>query len=71
MVLKGRAFGRVMAMSKAPSFDLARCGLEGCHWSELTSAGVYDALREHLQEEHGYSDEEWREARSRLMEGSR
>lgn len=57
-------------MSDPPSFDLARCKVGDCDWSRLTSVGVYDALREHLQEEHGYSDEDWREARSRLMEGT-
>lgn len=54
-------------MSDAPSFDLARCRVDGCDWSTLTSVGVYDALREHLQQEHDYSDQEWREARTRLM----
>lgn len=60
-------------MSDGPSFDVARCRLEDCDWSVLTSAGVYDELRQHLQDEHDYSDEEWAETRKRLMasEGDR
>lgn len=58
-------------MSDSPSFDMARCKIDGCEWSTLTSAGVYDKLREHLQEEHGYSDAEWREKRTELMEAKR
>lgn len=54
-------------MSDAPSFDVARCRLGDCDWSVLTSIGVYEKLREHMQEEHGYTDEEWAEARSELM----
>jgi hypothetical protein len=58
-------------MSDSPSFDMARCKIDDCEWSTLTSTGVYDALREHLQEEHDYSDEEWREKRTELMEAKR
>ncbi len=53
--------------SNAPSFDMARCRVDDCEWSTLTTAGIYDALRDHLQAEHDYTDEEWREARTRLM----
>lgn len=55
-------------MSDAPSFDMARCKVDDCDWSTLTSTGVYDELRRHLQEVHDYSDEEWLETRTRLME---
>jgi hypothetical protein len=58
-------------MSSSPSLDMARCKIEGCEWSTLTSTGVHDELREHLQDEHDYTDEEWREARSELMRAKR
>jgi hypothetical protein len=58
-------------MSDAPSFDLARCKVGDCDWSTLTSTGAYDKLREHLQEEHGYTDEDWQETRSELVRGGR
>lgn len=57
--------------SNAPSFDMARCRVDNCDWSTLTATGIYDALRDHLQAEHGYTDEEWREARTRLMRSKR
>lgn len=60
-----------MSSSSPPSFDAARCNVDGCEWSVLTSTGVYEEVREHLQDEHGYSDEEWRETRTRLMEAKR
>jgi hypothetical protein len=47
---------------------VARCRVDGCDWNTLTSTGVYDELREHLQDAHGYSDEEWQQARTDLME---
>jgi hypothetical protein len=58
-------------MSSPPSFDAARCTIDDCEWSTLTSTGVYDELREHLQSEHDYSDAEWREARTKLMRSKR
>lgn len=53
-----------------PSFHAIKCKLDGCEWSSLRSSWIrlYADMEEHMKEEHGYSESEWEDARSRLQE---
>ena len=57
--------------TEPPSFHAANCRLDDCEWSTLRSSmiQIYADLEDHLKQEHGYTEEQWRESRSELAAG--
>lgn len=55
-------------MSKTTALHTGNCNLENCDWGTIRSSmvAVYRDLEDHLKDEHGYSEGEWRDARQRL-----
>jgi predicted small metal-binding protein len=57
-----------MGSDDPPSFHAANCKRDGCDFSTLRSSMVqiYGDLEDHLKDEHGVDDEEWRDIREGL-----
>lgn len=51
-----------------PSFHAANCRLDGCDWTTMRTSmiAIYGDLEDHMKDDHGYSEAEWRDARQRL-----
>ena len=54
----------------APALHAAKCSKDGCEWNTVAfdMIEIYGQLEDHLKEEHGYSQEQWRETREELAQ---
>lgn len=65
------------SMTDKPSaFHSANCRVDDCDWGTLRTSmiGIFGDLEDHLKDDHGYTDAEWRESRNELesaREGTR
>lgn len=57
-----------MTSKPSVSFHAANCKRDGCDWSTMRNSmlRIYGDLEDHMKDEHGLSEEEWRDLRGRL-----
>lgn len=53
---------------KPPALHAVNCRIADCEWGAIRSSmiGLYGDLEDHLKDEHGYTEAEWRDTRRRL-----
>jgi len=55
---------------ESPAMHMANCKKDDCSWSTVAFEMIelYGNLEDHLKDEHGYTEQEWRETREDLAQ---